>query len=144
MKVLFQFAVIAALFFVLWFSLSKVNWVSVFKIEQAKKASEEKLGDMIWELIGKSEKEIKGKKAVMPLDSIVSKICTSNDIDRSLIKLHIIKSDEINAFALPNNHLVVYSGLILASENEAELSGVLSHEIAHMELNHVMKKLVKE
>jgi predicted Zn-dependent protease len=40
--------------------------------------------------------------------------------------------------------LVLYTGLILATENEAELCSVLSHEIAHMELKHVMKKLLKE
>jgi predicted Zn-dependent protease len=58
--------------------------------------------------------------------------------------LHIIEKDEINAFALPDGHLVVYSGLILNVDSPEELSGVLSHEIAHIELNHVMKKLVKE
>ena len=45
---------------------------------------------------------------------------------------------------MPNGHLVIYSGLIKNSDNQEELSGVVGHEIAHINLNHVMKKLVKE
>ena len=39
---------------------------------------------------------------------------------------------------------MVYSGLITDCENEAELCGVISHELAHIEKHHVMNKLVKE
>ena len=56
----------------------------------------------------------------------------------------MLNKDEINAFALPNWHLIIYSGLIHNSDNQEEFTGVISHEIAHIELNHVMKKLVKE
>jgi predicted Zn-dependent protease len=40
--------------------------------------------------------------------------------------------------------MVVYSGLLKAVKNDGELAGVLGHELAHMELSHVMKKLGKE
>jgi Zn-dependent protease with chaperone function len=65
---------------------------------------------------------------------------------RNQIPLHfnVVRSSEVNAFALPNGHLIVYSGLISNSENQEEFCGVISHEIAHIILNHVMKKLVKE
>ena len=91
-----------------------------------------------------TEKTITNPEIINPVDSIITRICTSNGIDKNKIKLHIIESTDVNAFALPDNHLVILSGLILQCENEAELSGIISHEIAHMELNHVMKKLVKE
>ena len=64
--------------------------------------------------------------------------------DREIIKVHVLNKDEINAFALPNGHLIIYSGLINNSGNQEELTGVICHEIAHIELNHVMKKLIKE
>ena len=51
---------------------------------------------------------------------------------------------EVNAFALPNGHLVIYSGLILNSDNQEQFSGVICHEIAHIRLKHVIKKLIKE
>jgi len=71
-------------------------------------------------------------------------ILESNSIYRSKLKLPILVKDEINAFTLPNNHLVLYSGLMKYAENEEELMGVIGHELAHMEKNHVMKKLIKE
>ena len=49
-----------------------------------------------------------------------------------------------NAFALPGGHLVLYTGLINASDNFEEVTGVIGHELAHIELNHVMKRLVRE
>lgn len=143
-KVIFQLIVTIALFFAVWFALSKVDWMTIFKVEQVSKTTEEKLGDLFWDLINESEKVIQNKKITAPLDSLLSRICVSNDIDQSQVKLHIIQKDDINAFALPYNHLIIYSGLISASENEEEISGVICHELAHMELNHVMKKLIKE
>jgi predicted Zn-dependent protease len=108
------------------------------------KTTEEKLGDLFWDLFRKETSEIGSKNVKAPLDSLVEKICKANRIDVTTIKLHIVKSDQVNAFALPNRHLVIHSALILNVENEGELCGVISHEIAHMELSHVMKKLIKE
>ncbi|MDZ7607365.1 MAG: M48 family metallopeptidase [Cyclobacteriaceae bacterium] len=71
-------------------------------------------------------------------------MCDKNDIDRDKIKVHLLFKDEVNAFALPDGHLVIFSGLILESENPEELSGVIAHELAHIKLNHVMTKLMRE
>lgn len=143
-KLFIQALIMVTMFFTVFFALNQVNWMLVFSINQLTKTTEEKLGDMFWDLYNKAEKEIKNPKATGPTDSIVSKICISNGIDKGKIKIHIIESSEVNAFILPNNHLVINSGLILNSENEAELCGVICHELAHMEMNHVMKKLIKE
>lgn len=143
-KLIIQGSLIIVLFFAIWDTLGKVDWMTIFRIEEATKTTEEKLGDLFWDLIKRSEKEIHNKEITSPLDSLLTKICNANKIDQSQIKLHITRQDEINAFALPNKHLVIFSGLISASENEAELSGVICHELAHIELNHVMKKLIKE
>ena len=50
--------------------------------------------------------------------------------------IKVIDSDEINAFALPGGFFFVNSGLILATETEAELAGVMAHEIAHVAARH--------
>jgi beta-barrel assembly-enhancing protease len=44
--------------------------------------------------------------------------------------IKVIDSDEVNAFALPGGFFYVNSGLILAADEEAELAGVMAHEIA--------------
>ena len=55
----------------------------------------------------------------------------------------IDKPKEVNAFAIPGAHIYVYSGLIAAAANEAELAGVLAHEIGHATARHGAELLVK-
>jgi predicted Zn-dependent protease len=143
-KLILQAGTTIALFFVMWFGLSQVNWIKHLRIDEVQQNTEEKLGELYWELFNEYDGEVKDVKILAPLDSILREICTANDIDPEEIKMHIVENDEINAFALPDKHLVINTGLILAAENEEELTGVICHEIAHMEKNHVMKKLIKE
>jgi predicted Zn-dependent protease len=123
---------------------NQVDWMTLFDVEENVSSTEEELGDLIWESISKTNEVVEEDEIIMPIDSILSKLCAKNNIDREDIKLHVVYNNQVNAFALPNNHLVVYTGLLESVENEAELAGVLGHELAHLELDHVMKKLVKE
>ncbi len=50
--------------------------------------------------------------------------------------IKVIDSDEVNAFALPGGFFFVNSGLIIRAETEAELAGVMAHEIAHVAARH--------
>jgi len=50
--------------------------------------------------------------------------------------IKVIDTEEVNAFALPGGFFFVNSGLILKAETEAELAGVMSHEIAHVAARH--------
>ena len=143
-KMLFELTVILVVLFSVWFTLSLVDWMTLFRIERVTKNTEEKVGDVFWDWLNTSESKISSDSVITPIDTLLAHLCTKNGIDRTKIKFHLLRKDEVNAFALPNNHLVVFSGLIAACENEAEFCGVLCHEIAHMEKNHVMNKLVKE
>lgn len=135
---------IFVLFFFTWFGLSEVDWMTILKFEKISKVSEEKLGELFWETFQHSDNEIIDLEVSEPINSIISRICDANSFDKSELKVHVIQNKDINAFALPDEHLVIYTGLITECENESELAGVISHEIAHMKLNHVMKKLGKE
>jgi len=53
--------------------------------------------------------------------------------------IKVIDSDDINAFALPGGFFYVNSGLILAADEEAELAGVMAHEIAHVAACHAAR-----
>jgi predicted Zn-dependent protease len=57
--------------------------------------------------------------------------------------IKVLDSDEINAFALPGGFMFVNTGLVLKSENEAELAGVLAHEIAHVAARHGTKQATR-
>src|SRR6185369_5966053 len=54
--------------------------------------------------------------------------------------IKVLDSDDVNAFALPGGFFYVNSGLILAADNEAELAGVMAHEIAHVAACHVARE----
>jgi predicted Zn-dependent protease len=144
MKALFKGLSIVVTFFGIWFLLSQIDYITFFKIDKAKSATEKGVGDMIWDQIKTTEDIIVNDSITKTLDKLLKPLCNENGIERDSLKVHIIQKDEVNAFALPDGHLVVYSGLIGASKNEQALIGVLGHEIAHIENNHVMKKLSKE
>jgi len=54
--------------------------------------------------------------------------------------IKVIDTDDVNAFALPGGFFYVNSGLILAADNEAELAGVMAHEIGHVAACHVARE----
>ncbi len=143
-KLLLQLIILLLLFFGVFFGLTRVDWLTLLRIEKATRTTEEKLGDLIWDMIKKSEKIVEDEQITAPVDSMLTRICRDNNLDRSTIKMHVIRKSEINAFALPDKRLLIYTGLIEDCENEAELCGVIGHELAHIQKNHVMKKLMKE
>lgn len=57
----------------------------------------------------------------------------------------VIDDDKtINAFAIPGGHIYIYSGLMKAASDEAELAGVVGHEIAHVTQRHIAERLVAQ
>ncbi len=65
----------------------------------------------------------------------------ARDID---IKVRVISDDEtLNAFATPGGYLVIFSGVLKKADSANEVAGVLAHEMAHIEMNHPMKSLVR-
>jgi beta-barrel assembly-enhancing protease len=143
-NIIVQGIVVLVSFLLIWFGFSQLDFLKFFKVKERSINIEQKLGDLIWDEISRSEDVVLKDSITKTLDSLIEPICKANKIDRDSIKVHIINKDEINAFALPNKHLVVFTGLITDCKQQESLQGVLGHEIAHIEKNHVMKKLSKE
>ena len=55
-------------------------------------------------------------------------------------KFHVMKSAEVNAFAVPGGHLFITTGMLDFLHSEAELAGVLGHEISHIDLRHCIER----
>jgi beta-barrel assembly-enhancing protease len=143
-KVILQFAALVGAFLLIWFLLSKIPFINRDSLQSISKKSEKELGDLLMKSLSFSRKEIQSKELLAIIDSVKQKIIERNNIDSADIKIHIISNADVNAFALPDDHLVIYTGLIDYCNNESELAGVIAHEIGHIEKNHVTKKLVKE
>lgn len=57
--------------------------------------------------------------------------------------IKVVDTDEVNAFAFPGGYFYVNKGLLLAADNEAEMAGVMSHEIAHVTARHATERMSK-
>jgi beta-barrel assembly-enhancing protease len=77
--------------------------------------------------------------------SITDKILPLAEKDRPGTKWQVRVIDDpktVNAFATPGGYLYVYSGLVLAASNPAEIAGVLSHEAGHVVARHSARQMV--
>ncbi|HSR53358.1 MAG TPA: M48 family metalloprotease [Acidobacteriota bacterium] len=79
--------------------------------------------------------EVEDPEVMSYMNDLANRLARHSDM-RVPLKLHVLKSEEINAFALPGGFLFVNSGLILKAEEESELAGVVAHEIAHAAARH--------
>jgi len=139
-----QFTVSLILFFAIWFGLSQVSWTDMLKIRETKATLEKTLGDLTLKTISRGDAVITDSTLLELLEKIKYRICKYNNIDPETIKLHFIKNSQVNAFALPDNNLVIYTGIVDYSKSPEELAGVIAHEIAHIYKGHVMKHLIRE
>jgi len=111
-----------------------------------------KLGGMDWY---STESEIKmGKQYAQQIEQSMKLIQDPvvneyvNRVGQNLVRnsdakvpftIKVVDADEINAMALPGGFFYVNSGLILAADDEAELAGVMAHEIAHVAARHATR-----
>jgi hypothetical protein len=73
------------------------------------------------------------------------RLATAIPQDRSWpYQFHVIPEKDINAFALPGGPIFINLGTITAADNEAELAGVIAHEMSHVYMQHSVKQASKE
>lgn len=115
-----------------------------------------KVGGMDWYSL---EKEVRiGKEYSMQIEQSMKMVQDPvineyvNRIGQNLVRnsdakvpftIKVVDSDEVNAFALPGGFFYVNSGLILAADEEAELAGVMAHEIAHVAARHATRQMTR-
>src|SRR5437899_2282014 len=104
-KTLRQFALLLLLVFGTWFALSRIDFRSLFKVEEFTKENERKLGNVILSTVTASHEELESDTVRSCIDSIKHRLCAANGIEDTSIAVHIILIDNVNAFALPDRHL---------------------------------------
>jgi len=88
--------------------------------------------------IESTSKLVKDRAIVEYVDRIGQNLVRNSD-SQVPFTIKVIESDDVNAFALPGGFFYVDTGLILAADNEAELAGVMAHEIAHVAACHAAR-----
>ncbi len=77
------------------------------------------------------------------LDNLVSRLINKSPGSPFNYKITVVNSPEVNAVTTPG-HIIVYTGLLAAAENESELAGVLAHELAHNYAHHQARAVIQK
>jgi Zn-dependent protease with chaperone function len=101
---------------------------------------EAQLGDLVLAQTRLQMKIIDRGPAVEAISSIGGRL-TTGSVHR--YRWFVADRPGINAFAAPGGVVVVYSGLIRAAGSAEEIAGVLTHEVAHAELRHTLRGVIK-
>jgi Zn-dependent protease with chaperone function len=86
---------------------------------------------------------IKEGQAVRAVEEITKRLSDQIPHNPYQFQVTVVRSDTVNAFALPGGYVVVFTGLLRKAESPEEVAGVLSHELNHVLLRHGMSRIVK-
>lgn len=75
------------------------------------------------------------------VDSVLQKLVRPIRKQPFEFKSSVALHNSLNAFAVPGGHVYVFSGMIMNLDNEAELAGVMAHELAHVTQRHVAARI---
>jgi beta-barrel assembly-enhancing protease len=101
--------------------------------------AEREMGERAEVEIDRVVRRLRNEKVAQYLGSIGRKLAMQPSSRDSELRFKVLETDEVNAMSLPNGVIYVNSGLISMTENEAELAGVLAHEIAHISARHASR-----
>jgi len=97
---------------------------------------EEAVGDRISNNILDVAPMVEDEAVLEYIQTIGDRLTAFVGQDRFNYEYHVILDEQLNAFALPGGKIFIYAGAILEARSEAELAGLLSHEISHAALSH--------
>ena len=124
----------------LWFGADLLVEMAVSRIPVE---WEQKLGEAAYKDFLSHQDVMKGGPAVKAVEEMTQRL--AEQIPNSPYKFHVtvVKSDVVNAFALPGGYVVVFTGLMKKAESGEEVAGVLGHELNHVLQRHGMERMVK-
>jgi len=124
----------------LWFGSDLLVEIAVGRIPVE---WEQKLGESAYRDFLSHQEVMKEGPAVAALGEMTQRM-TAQILDSPYkFEVTVVKSDVINAFALPGGYVVVFTGLMKKAESGEEVAGVLSHELNHVLQRHGLERIVK-
>jgi predicted Zn-dependent protease len=78
------------------------------------------------------------------INDIGKRLASQSEMGGEYFHYFVIKDQTINAFAVTGGYVFFYAGLVLATENESELAGVMAHETAHITQHHIARMLADQ
>lgn len=115
--------------------------LSRWATDQISLEQERQLGDFAFARMRPSLQLLEQGAAVTAVNEIGQRLTATSPYP---YRFHVAVDPEVNAFALPGGHIVVYTGLLKAADDGEEVAGVLAHEISHVALRHSLRGLVHD
>ena len=85
--------------------------------------------------------EIHDPVVVGAMEQIIDRLAPHAALQGLDYEVHVVRSEQVNAFALPGGIIVVYTGLIEQADQPEQVAGVLAHEISHATLRHGLERV---
>ena len=104
---------------------------------------EQKLGEAAYRDFLTQQEVLKEGLAVTALGEMTQRLTEQILHNPYKFDVTVVKSDVINAFALPGGHVVVFTGLMKKADSGEEVAGVMSHELNHVLQRHGLERIVK-
>jgi len=133
--------VVGGLALFLWFGSDLLVDVAVSRIPME---WEQKLGEAAYRDFLLQQTVIKEGPAVAAVSEITHRLIEKIPDNPYKFEVTVVKSDVVNAFALPGGYVVVFTGLLKKAESGEEVAGVLSHELNHVLQRHGLDRMVKQ
>ena len=124
----------------LWFGSDLLVEIAVSRIPVE---WEQKLGESAYRDFLAQQEVIKEGPAVAALGEMTQRLTEQIQNNPYKFEVTVVKSDVINAFALPGGHVVVFTGLMKKADSGEEVAGVMSHELNHVLQRHGLERIVK-
>ena len=117
-------------------------FVVPFLAEQAVDLIPRSVDNKLGASIGDYNDEISSNDSVLSVDLNNYLHTLAPELD-ARYRIYVISNDEVNAFALPDGRIMVYTGILTKMKSHTELAGVLAHEISHVEHRHSMRLICR-
>jgi predicted Zn-dependent protease len=104
---------------------------------------ERKLGESAYQDFLSHQEIVKEGPAAAAVQEMTTRLIEQIPNNPYRFEVTVVKSDVVNAFALPGGYVVVFTGLMKKAESGEEVAGVLGHELNHVLQRHGVERIVK-
>ncbi len=119
------------------------DWLVDLAVSRIPIEWEQKLGESAYRDFLAQQDVMKEGPAVAAVNEMTQRLTSRVTNNPYTFEVTVVKSDVVNAFALPGGYVVVFTGLMKKAESGEEVAGVLSHEVNHVLQRHGLGRIVK-
>lgn len=138
-RILLYISTVIMLFFLTFWITPQATASSIFG--EFTVSDEIKLGKEFDEMVHKRMPVILDPQVTGYVQKLVARVARQMPPQPFPITAAVIRNNAMNAFAVPGGYIYIYTGLILNLKHESELAAVIGHELAHVSLRHVARRI---